>query len=210
MHTSLVVVLFLYISGCGRFVEMTSLRAAAAGRRVSFLAETKQKICKRLEPVCSWKLEFAWILLVLRERKAHVWPMQSSLKVVVVCVFLPGDSNPKESSPFINSSDAAAEKSQQYDGKNMALFEVRSSTLHTHTQLGMITRSRMHSFSQFSDWIGVLTSINEDNCCVKDMWERQVNASKSHTAAGKYFKEAIYHQSAHNGIYIVLSEGRLD
>uniref|UniRef100_A0A4W5RWQ0 Uncharacterized protein n=1 Tax=Hucho hucho TaxID=62062 RepID=A0A4W5RWQ0_9TELE len=36
---------------------------------------------------------------------------------------LPGDGNPKESSPFIYSSDAA-EKSQQYDGKHMALFEV--------------------------------------------------------------------------------------
>lgn len=203
MHTSLVVVLFLYISGCGRFCGDDK------PPRV-FLAERKQKICKRLEPVCSWKLDFAKIQLILRERKAHSWPMQSGLKVVVVCVFLPGDSNPKESSPFINSSDAAAEKSQQYDGKNMALFEVRSSTLHTHSQLGMITRSRMHSFSQFSDWIGVLTSINEGNCCVKGMWEHQVNASKSHTAAGKYFKEAIYHQSAHNGIYIVLSEGRLD
>lgn len=44
-----------------------------------------------------------------------------------ICVlFLSGDSNPKESSPFINSSETAAEKSQQYDGKNMALFEVRS------------------------------------------------------------------------------------
>lgn len=41
-----------------------------------------------------------------------------------VCLFLAGDSNPKESSPFINSSDAAAEKSQQYDKKHMALFEV--------------------------------------------------------------------------------------
>uniref|UniRef100_A0AAQ5Y7W4 Solute carrier family 12 member 5a n=1 Tax=Amphiprion ocellaris TaxID=80972 RepID=A0AAQ5Y7W4_AMPOC len=39
-----------------------------------------------------------------------------------------GDSNPKESSPFINSSDAAAEKSQQYDGKNMALFEEEMDT----------------------------------------------------------------------------------
>lgn len=38
-----------------------------------------------------------------------------------------GDGNPKESSPFINSSAASdAEKSQQYDGKNMALFEVRT------------------------------------------------------------------------------------
>ncbi|TKS77753.1 Solute carrier family 12 member 5 [Collichthys lucidus] len=35
-----------------------------------------------------------------------------------------GDGNPKESSPFINSGAASdAEKSQQYDGKNMALFE---------------------------------------------------------------------------------------
>uniref|UniRef100_A0A673Z6Q2 Solute carrier family 12 member 5b n=1 Tax=Salmo trutta TaxID=8032 RepID=A0A673Z6Q2_SALTR len=34
------------------------------------------------------------------------------------------DGNPKESSPFINSSSASdVEKSQQYDGKNMALFE---------------------------------------------------------------------------------------
>uniref|UniRef100_A0A667WI48 Solute carrier family 12 member 5a n=1 Tax=Myripristis murdjan TaxID=586833 RepID=A0A667WI48_9TELE len=45
-----------------------------------------------------------------------------------VCLFLPGDNNPKESSPFINSSDAAAEKSQQYDGKNMALFEEEMDT----------------------------------------------------------------------------------
>uniref|UniRef100_A0A8C5CGF9 Solute carrier family 12 member 5b n=1 Tax=Gadus morhua TaxID=8049 RepID=A0A8C5CGF9_GADMO len=37
---------------------------------------------------------------------------------------LPADGNPKESSPFINSSMASdMEKSQQYDGKNMALFE---------------------------------------------------------------------------------------
>uniref|UniRef100_A0A8C5GP90 Solute carrier family 12 member 5-like n=1 Tax=Gouania willdenowi TaxID=441366 RepID=A0A8C5GP90_GOUWI len=39
-----------------------------------------------------------------------------------------GDSNPKESSPFINSSDAAAEKSQQYDRKNMDLFEEEMET----------------------------------------------------------------------------------
>uniref|UniRef100_A0A8C7ZAD1 Solute carrier family 12 member 5a n=1 Tax=Oryzias sinensis TaxID=183150 RepID=A0A8C7ZAD1_9TELE len=46
-----------------------------------------------------------------------------------VCfLFLPGDNIPKESSPFINSSDAAAEKSQQYDGKNMALFEEEMDT----------------------------------------------------------------------------------
>ncbi|KAJ8358601.1 hypothetical protein SKAU_G00151260 [Synaphobranchus kaupii] len=37
-----------------------------------------------------------------------------------------GDGNPKESSPFINSSDV--EKSQQYDGKNMALFEEEMDT----------------------------------------------------------------------------------
>lgn len=33
-----------------------------------------------------------------------------------------GDGNPKESSPFINSTDT--EKGKEYDGKNMALFEV--------------------------------------------------------------------------------------
>lgn len=33
-----------------------------------------------------------------------------------------GDGNPKESSPFINSTDT--EKGREYDGKNMALFEV--------------------------------------------------------------------------------------
>eukprot|EP00063_Salmo_salar_P048815 XP_014023650.1 PREDICTED: solute carrier family 12 member 5-like isoform X2 [Salmo salar] len=38
-----------------------------------------------------------------------------------------GDGNPKESSPFINSSDAT-EKSQQYDGKHMALFEEEMET----------------------------------------------------------------------------------
>uniref|UniRef100_A0A4W6EHJ0 Solute carrier family 12 member 5a n=1 Tax=Lates calcarifer TaxID=8187 RepID=A0A4W6EHJ0_LATCA len=53
---------------------------------------------------------------------------RSPLSKSGVCVFLPGDSNPKESSPFINSSDAAAEKSQQYDGKNMALFEEEMDT----------------------------------------------------------------------------------
>ncbi|XP_068190861.1 solute carrier family 12 member 5b isoform X1 [Antennarius striatus] len=40
-----------------------------------------------------------------------------------------GDGNPKENSPFINSSAAGdAEKSQQYDGKNMALFEEEMDT----------------------------------------------------------------------------------
>nr|XP_046168284.1 solute carrier family 12 member 5-like isoform X3 [Oncorhynchus gorbuscha] len=38
-----------------------------------------------------------------------------------------GDGNPKESSPFINSSEAT-EKSQQYDGKHMALFEEEMET----------------------------------------------------------------------------------
>ncbi|XP_064154047.1 solute carrier family 12 member 5b isoform X2 [Anguilla rostrata] len=37
-----------------------------------------------------------------------------------------GDGVPKESSPFINSSDA--EKAQQYEGKNMALFEEEMDT----------------------------------------------------------------------------------
>uniref|UniRef100_A0A2I2YGP8 Solute carrier family 12 member 5 n=1 Tax=Gorilla gorilla gorilla TaxID=9595 RepID=A0A2I2YGP8_GORGO len=38
----------------------------------------------------------------------------------------PGDGNPKESSPFINSTDA--EKGKEYDGKNMALFEEEMDT----------------------------------------------------------------------------------
>ncbi|XP_064823632.1 solute carrier family 12 member 5 isoform X1 [Oncorhynchus masou masou] len=38
-----------------------------------------------------------------------------------------GDGNPKESSPFINSSDAT-EKSQKYHGKHMALFEEEMET----------------------------------------------------------------------------------
>uniref|UniRef100_A0AAR2L9X8 Solute carrier family 12 member 5a n=1 Tax=Pygocentrus nattereri TaxID=42514 RepID=A0AAR2L9X8_PYGNA len=42
------------------------------------------------------------------------------------CLLSSGDGNPKESSPFINSSDP--EKSQQYDGKNMALFEEEMDT----------------------------------------------------------------------------------
>uniref|UniRef100_A0A3P8QRX0 Solute carrier family 12 member 5a n=1 Tax=Astatotilapia calliptera TaxID=8154 RepID=A0A3P8QRX0_ASTCA len=50
------------------------------------------------------------------------------LLLIDVCLFLPGDSNPKESSPFINSSDAATEKTQQYDRKNMALFEEEMDT----------------------------------------------------------------------------------
>ncbi|XP_029011107.1 solute carrier family 12 member 5-like isoform X1 [Betta splendens] len=39
-----------------------------------------------------------------------------------------GDGNPKESSPFINSAAGSVEKSQQYDGKNMALFEEEMDT----------------------------------------------------------------------------------
>lgn len=58
-------------------------------------------------------------------------------------LFLSGDSIPKESSPFINSSEAAAEKSQQYDGKNMALFEVKS-TLQRHSN---VFRSLIHTVS---------------------------------------------------------------
>uniref|UniRef100_A0A8C6FGE3 Solute carrier family 12 member 5 n=1 Tax=Moschus moschiferus TaxID=68415 RepID=A0A8C6FGE3_MOSMO len=38
----------------------------------------------------------------------------------------PGDGNPKESSPFINSTDM--EKGKEYDGKNMALFEEEMDT----------------------------------------------------------------------------------
>uniref|UniRef100_A0A8C6HWH5 Solute carrier family 12, member 5 n=1 Tax=Mus spicilegus TaxID=10103 RepID=A0A8C6HWH5_MUSSI len=38
----------------------------------------------------------------------------------------PGDGNPKESSPFINSTDT--EKGREYDGRNMALFEEEMDT----------------------------------------------------------------------------------
>ncbi|KAK0155092.1 Solute carrier family 12 member 5 [Merluccius polli] len=48
----------------------------------------------------------------------------SGQKLCQVFLSPPGDGNPKESSPFINSSTASdMEKSQHYDGKNMALFE---------------------------------------------------------------------------------------
>ncbi|KAF7653694.1 hypothetical protein LDENG_00079620 [Lucifuga dentata] len=48
-------------------------------------------------------------------------------KTISCCVS--GDGNPKESSPFINSTAASyTEKNQQYDGKNMALFEEEMDT----------------------------------------------------------------------------------
>uniref|UniRef100_A0A3Q4GR29 Solute carrier family 12 member 5a n=1 Tax=Neolamprologus brichardi TaxID=32507 RepID=A0A3Q4GR29_NEOBR len=64
---------------------------------------------------------------MLEGEGANEMAHSTTLKVDV-CLFLPGDSNPKESSPFINSSDAATEKTQQYDGKNMALFEEEMDT----------------------------------------------------------------------------------
>ncbi|XP_071017794.1 solute carrier family 12 member 5 [Oncorhynchus clarkii lewisi] len=51
----------------------------------------------------------------------------SSNKEVSFNTVVQGDGNPKESSPFINSSDAT-EKSQKYDGKHMALFEEEMET----------------------------------------------------------------------------------
>uniref|UniRef100_A0A671SGC9 Solute carrier family 12 member 5a n=1 Tax=Sinocyclocheilus anshuiensis TaxID=1608454 RepID=A0A671SGC9_9TELE len=47
--------------------------------------------------------------------------------MICLCFLLTGDGNPKESSPFINSTDP--EKNQQYDGKNMALFEEEMDTI---------------------------------------------------------------------------------
>uniref|UniRef100_A0AAQ4Q318 Solute carrier family 12 member 5b n=1 Tax=Gasterosteus aculeatus aculeatus TaxID=481459 RepID=A0AAQ4Q318_GASAC len=45
------------------------------------------------------------------------------------CFCVAGDGNPRESSPFINSGAAtSADKSLQYDGKNMALFEEEMDT----------------------------------------------------------------------------------
>uniref|UniRef100_A0A3P9I700 Solute carrier family 12 member 5b n=1 Tax=Oryzias latipes TaxID=8090 RepID=A0A3P9I700_ORYLA len=49
----------------------------------------------------------------------------------MLCLFLcvSGDANPKESSPFINSTAVTdVEKSQQYDSKSMALFEEEMDT----------------------------------------------------------------------------------
>uniref|UniRef100_A0A8C9P5Y8 Amino acid permease/ SLC12A domain-containing protein n=1 Tax=Spermophilus dauricus TaxID=99837 RepID=A0A8C9P5Y8_SPEDA len=43
------------------------------------------------------------------------------------------DGNPKESSPFINSTDT--ERGKEYDGKNMALFEVGCFGLANYTNL---------------------------------------------------------------------------
>uniref|UniRef100_A0A669EDU8 Solute carrier family 12 member 5b n=1 Tax=Oreochromis niloticus TaxID=8128 RepID=A0A669EDU8_ORENI len=53
-----------------------------------------------------------------------------NLTLTVPCCFcVTGDGNPKESSPFINSSAATnMDKSQQYDGNNMALFEEEMDT----------------------------------------------------------------------------------
>lgn len=54
-----------------------------------------------------------WVLLQQRLGLGlHEW----------LCTVPAGDGNPKESSPFINSTDL--EKGKEYDGKNMALFEV--------------------------------------------------------------------------------------
>uniref|UniRef100_A0A8C5BGQ1 Solute carrier family 12 member 5b n=1 Tax=Gadus morhua TaxID=8049 RepID=A0A8C5BGQ1_GADMO len=65
---------------------------------------------------------------MLHERNwfAFILLLRLVFSVIPLQVFpsLPADGNPKESSPFINSSMASdMEKSQQYDGKNMALFE---------------------------------------------------------------------------------------
>ncbi|XP_016352189.1 solute carrier family 12 member 5-like [Sinocyclocheilus anshuiensis] len=51
----------------------------------------------------------------------------NSQVVDAICPPKKGDGNPKESSPFINSTDP--EKNQQYDGKNMALFEEEIDTI---------------------------------------------------------------------------------
>lgn len=50
------------------------------------------------------------------------WPRQIEDNQTPDSSAFSGDGNPKESSPFINSTDT--EKGKEYDGKNMALFEV--------------------------------------------------------------------------------------
>lgn len=55
-----------------------------------------------------------------------------------------GDVTPKESSPFIGIGDT--EKAQQYDSKNMALFEVQHSAAGP-TQINKITIINYSSYS---------------------------------------------------------------
>lgn len=48
----------------------------------------------------------------------------STEEVSFVALFATGGGTPKESSPFINNTDN--DKTNSYDGKNMALFEVKT------------------------------------------------------------------------------------
>uniref|UniRef100_A0A8C4NAH5 Solute carrier family 12 member 5 n=1 Tax=Equus asinus asinus TaxID=83772 RepID=A0A8C4NAH5_EQUAS len=54
------------------------------------------------------------------------WPRQIEDNQTPDSSAFSGDGNPKESSPFINSTDT--EKGKEYDGKNMALFEEEMDT----------------------------------------------------------------------------------
>lgn len=69
--------------------------------------------------MCTWRVgEFKWPYNCIGPGR---WMTTSWCQTTDSPAF-PGDGNPKESSPFINSTDT--EKGKEYDGKNMALFEV--------------------------------------------------------------------------------------
>lgn len=90
-------------------------------------------MCVSLSPYMSTtttKLITATLLLQLEQYLVILLPLVSccsisSVHLTVWVYFLcvpPGDESPRESSPFINSDN---DREHYYEGKNMALFEVR-------------------------------------------------------------------------------------
>lgn len=79
--------------------------------------------------LCATQMKSAGIVKAAFFARQALWSCVASavMLMIYLCFLLTGDGNPKESSPFINSTDP--EKNQQYDGKNMALFEVHTRTL---------------------------------------------------------------------------------
>lgn len=201
MHTSLVMVL------TGRTFGMTSL-SSSAGLRFG-LSVFLSFMYKWMKPVCSWMLlpqkEKGFFL----HKEAHVCLVQSSLKADVCVCFFQETVTPKRAAPSSTAVMLPQRRASSMTARTWPCSRYKPAFC-TNTRSGMIVRSRIHSLSQASDWIGVLTSINEGNYCVKGMWELQVNASKCHAAAGKNFKETICHKSVHNCVYIALSVGFLD
>lgn len=139
-----------------------------------------------LNVVTTKKKGFFW------HKEAHVCLVQCSLKAdVCVCVcFFQETVTPRRAAPSSTAVMLPQRRASSMTARTWPCSRYKPAFC-TNTRSGMIVRSRIHSLSQASDWIGVLTSINEGNYCVKGMWELQVNASKCHTAAGKSFKETI-------------------